>query len=297
MENQEFYEQVPFDDSLFPIKVTPLLTVNACPDGKEPSLQHIGHWHEHLEILYIKKGGSWFRFGPHQYQTQDEDILVVNPSEVHHHSEGPHTTYYRFMIINPQIYDGFGQDICRLKYWNPLSDGSCSFHNRIHSPCVRQMVMNIFDEYDRQQPGYEIAMRGQMLMLLAALFREELRDDVSNRQQRQFMRLAERMKEALLYVEEHYAQDIHTELLAQLCGWNLSYFCRQFKKVMGVTAAQYINEYRISKAEALLKNSALPITDIAFAVGFSDSSYFSRCFKALRGVTPQSIRRQAMDTL
>jgi AraC-like DNA-binding protein len=63
-----------------------------------------------------------------------------------------------------------------------------------------------------------------------------------------------------------------------------------FRKEMGLTPVIYLNRYRINKARQLLVESNQSITEIALAVGFSDSGYFSRLFRREVGIPPESYR-------
>ena len=62
---------------------------------------------------------------------------------------------------------------------------------------------------------------------------------------------------------------------------------------MGMPPMQYVNSYRIEKAQTLLKNTDRSITDIALAVGFDDASYFARIFKKQTGMTPREYKNQS----
>jgi AraC-like DNA-binding protein len=63
-------------------------------------------------------------------------------------------------------------------------------------------------------------------------------------------------------------------------------FSREFKKTFGKTFRDYLIDYRLKEACRLLENPAATITDVTYAVGFNDPSYFSRVFKQRFGVTP-----------
>ena len=62
-----------------------------------------------------------------------------------------------------------------------------------------------------------------------------------------------------------------------------------------MTAAEYITAYRLSKAEELLLGTGLSVTAVAEKSGFEDVSYFSRCFKRSRGISPLRFRRQELN--
>lgn len=76
---------------------------------------------------------------------------------------------------------------------------------------------------------------------------------------------------------------------AQL-GMSPEHLSRVFRKVMKKTFIDYITEIRISKAQELLHNTDLPITDIAFELGYHSHSYFTNLFHRITGITPRQFR-------
>ena len=74
---------------------------------------------------------------------------------------------------------------------------------------------------------------------------------------------------------------------AALAGMTPEAFCRYFKRVSGRT---FVNEVRVGRACRLLIESAMPITDIAYTVGFGSVANFNRQFRRMKGVTPRAYR-------
>ena len=76
--------------------------------------------------------------------------------------------------------------------------------------------------------------------------------------------------------------------MAGLVFVSQSTLIRRAKSMIGKTPVEILNEYRLNKANALLKNSrdGMTIADIAFEVGFSDPAYFTRKYKEFFGFTP-----------
>lgn len=69
-------------------------------------------------------------------------------------------------------------------------------------------------------------------------------------------------------------------------------FARLMKRLFGVTPSQYISKTRIKKAAALLRDSAVSISEIALDCGFSDHSAFTRAFRSIMGLTPSRYREE-----
>jgi YesN/AraC family two-component response regulator len=96
---------------------------------------------------------------------------------------------------------------------------------------------------------------------------------------------------AMAYLHEHYAEPLSRDDLARHVGFSDDYLTYCFRKELGMTPITYLNRYRISQAKVLLKESDRSITEIALAVGFSDSGYFSRVFRREVDLTPEAYRR------
>ncbi|MCB0565757.1 MAG: helix-turn-helix transcriptional regulator [Phaeodactylibacter sp.] len=93
-------------------------------------------------------------------------------------------------------------------------------------------------------------------------------------------------------VETHLgSQDFSIPDLCSEMGLSRSQIHRKLKKLTGVSTSAYIRSIRMQKAIELLLDSTLPISEIAFKVGFRDPSYFTRLFTKMYGVPPGEYRK------
>ena len=97
------------------------------------------------------------------------------------------------------------------------------------------------------------------------------------------------------YLAKNVSAQITSRDAARELYMNQSYFCRLFKKTFGCTFEKYVLIYRLEKARLLLANTALPVTEIAFSLGFCNCSYFGKVFKERFNVTPTSHRRSTTN--
>lgn len=88
-----------------------------------------------------------------------------------------------------------------------------------------------------------------------------------------------RIAKAVRYIHKHIAEEIELEKLAELSCLSKDHFIRLFKKGMGTTPLQYVNQKKIEKAQLLLLTEELAVKEIAFRLAFEDYSYFNRLFK------------------
>ncbi len=96
---------------------------------------------------------------------------------------------------------------------------------------------------------------------------------------------------ALKYISKNYSEDLNIETISNQVGYSEYYFAKIFKKQMGVTVHQYLNEYRINKAKDLLAYSKLSINSIATQVGFKTTLTFIRNFEKIVRMTPSEYRK------
>jgi len=91
-------------------------------------------------------------------------------------------------------------------------------------------------------------------------------------------------------IELHLFSNLKLEQLAKISNLSLSSFKREFKKEFNDSPTNYINNKRLEKAKELLTVSDLPISEIAYEIGFQDSLYFTRLFKKKIGLPPTAYR-------
>ncbi len=99
------------------------------------------------------------------------------------------------------------------------------------------------------------------------------------------------VRQAMAYLHEHYADPISREDLANHLGMSSDYLSACFRVEVGMAPIAYLNRYRVNQAKGLLRGSEKSITEIALAVGFSNSNYFGRVFRRQVGVPPEVYRR------
>ncbi|WP_181909606.1 helix-turn-helix domain-containing protein [Paenibacillus taihuensis] len=97
----------------------------------------------------------------------------------------------------------------------------------------------------------------------------------------------------LRYMEEHFSEELSLDIIASKLNITSGYLSTYFKEMMGANFVDYVNEFRIKQAWALLLQSELKIQDVALKSGYNTLSSFNRTFKKFTGVTPTEYRRNA----
>ena len=99
------------------------------------------------------------------------------------------------------------------------------------------------------------------------------------------------MRRATELLEAHLDGDIALQQVAEACELSVSHFARAFKQTFRTPPYRWLIERRVDRARDLMKNSRLPLADIAARCGFADQSALNRSFKRIHGVTPGIWRR------
>ncbi|CAM3549718.1 response regulator transcription factor [Saccharibacillus brassicae] len=100
------------------------------------------------------------------------------------------------------------------------------------------------------------------------------------------------MKKLLAYIDEHYAEPLSLTGLGRYFHFNPSYLSSYFATHNKEGFSEYLNKIRVSRAEELLREGEISISEISGRVGYSDPGYFTKVFKKQTGLSPSQYRRQ-----
>jgi AraC-like DNA-binding protein len=97
------------------------------------------------------------------------------------------------------------------------------------------------------------------------------------------------------YIDAKYREDISLDSLAARFATNRTTLNRKFNESYGMSAMAYVNSVRIAVGASLLRNTMLPVAEVASRAGFSDVSYFARAFKKRYSAAPIEFRKLYPD--
>lgn len=253
------------------------------------------HWHDEMEIIYIKKGNGTITVDFTQHTVSAGDIALILPGQLHSIGQfESESMEYENIIFHPNMLISKKTDTCNTDYLVPLLSGNVSLpllytpdspHYAEISACI-----DANDEICKTYPsGYQLFIKGQLFLLFYILFHKCSTKEPSGKDRSKSL---EKMKLILKYVENNYMEKITIEDIANEVGLSQSHFMKYFKNTMGTSFVDYLNEYRLTMASRLLISSDSSILAIASEVGFENLSYFNRIFKKRFGQTPREYRRR-----
>lgn len=253
------------------------------------------HYHEYIELLWGLEGETEVLVSGELRRFQKGELMILNSKEPHAlRSVSPQCRYGVVKFLPQLIYSG-EESVFELKYLLPFLFSQVR-HPRVLPqedplcPKVAEHMGQILSLWAKREYGYELAIRGNILILFSSLLRSWhaqgiLPDSLSLVPTETLSRITK----AIDYASKHLAE-VNEHTLARQAGFSAAYFSRCFRKVMNMNCATYLTLLRLNQAEKLLVTESLSVTEIAQAVGYSTSSHFSAQFKKHRNCTPSAFR-------
>jgi len=101
----------------------------------------------------------------------------------------------------------------------------------------------------------------------------------------------ERARAAMQHMDAHAAHEMSLDDLARAADLSPFHLLRVFRQAIGITPHQYLMRVRLQRAIALLRDTQLPVIDVAYASGWADLSNFNRAFRREMRCSPRELRR------
>lgn len=250
------------------------------------------HWHEQIEFLYFIEGSAVIECDSCPICVSPGDLVIVNSNELHSARYCKKNLSYYCIIIDPSLYRSSFPDACEIKYISPIASNLILFENKISKDgAVSQCINDIIEEYECKKVGYELAVKASVFRLLVILLRNHVKRVLTQKEYNSRLSNLKRFENVMKYIEDNYTEKITIKELSRIAGLSVFHFCHLFKNLTGKSAGEFINSFRIDKAEELLKSTGLNITEVALASGFNDANYFSKQFKKYKMVPPSMIKK------
>lgn len=254
------------------------------------------HCHDCLEINYITQGSGHYIIEDKSYPISEGDVFLINNAE-HHMAVHDGTLTMMVFIFTPNFV---WENPAEYNYLEPFFSQNASFSNRIstnHSyyhECSA-LFRQIIAEYHQQTAGWQLIIKALLLLFLGYLNRQCLLNDTTEISSSHRINSYDKLRPVIEYIHDHFQERITLEQLAKEAHMNKSYLSAYFSNAMKLHIVEYIEQVRISNAKLLLKTTSLPITEIAYASGFNNLSYFNRIFKRITRTTPLKYRANSKN--
>lgn len=237
------------------------------------------HYHQEYEIYFLTDGSCRYFIDKKTYSLSCGDFVVIPPGIIHKVLyEVP--AYGRLLIHCSADYipDSVLPHIDELVYFSP-------------PPALLEQIHNLYRQiryaYENQGEFSSDTIRCCVasLMLLMVKNRTALTDSHTG---------SSFVEKAVRYIRAHYNSRPTLQETAHHCAVSPEHLSRMFRKETGFGFSEYLNLYRLKKAESILKSGNAPsISQVAMQCGFNDSNYFSNSFKKMYGISPSDLKKQS----
>lgn len=253
------------------------------------------HWHDEFEIVIVTKGIVHVRIAGTLFTLSAGEGYFANSGILHAGDLKTKTGHQHALVFSPKIISR-GEDLIWQSCVAPVFKNPRLPYVRL-SPSepwkkeILQLADKAWDQGAYDKENYPLQVRhclSQAFSLLAA-HRDIVEGELLYASK--YQRDEVRMKKMLLFIEKNYAEEISMDAIAQSAEISISTCLRLFKRALGTTPVGYLIGCRLQKAaEELKRMDGKSIAEIAYSCGFSDASYFNRCFRKTYAMTPTEYR-------
>ena len=254
-----------------------------------PDFRAVSHWHDDLEFILILEGQMSYDVNGQKISLQTGEGIFVNSRCFHYgYSDAHAECLFLCILLSPQL----------------LSSNTYFVQN-----CLNPLIQNTHFPYQKLSPA--IQWQNAILRDLEALYEENLENIqpfvILEKSAHIFRLLSENMNffpdydknaEDILaltamigYVQKNYPNKILLKDISSAGNCCKTKCTSLFQKYLSTSPMLYLNRYRLEKSIFLLRNTALSITEVAYACGFSNTSYFCELFHKYYHITPRQCRR------
>ena len=245
------------------------------------------HFHDFHKVLIFQKGDVSYQVEGRSYELRPNDIVFVPAGEVHRPILHNNSTYERIIIyISQDFLDKYREENADLSLCLRHAHDNHSHVLRVpafESSLLGQVVRQLVQSFQSDEFANELYHHILFLEFMIQLNRAALRNGVeyiptssSN----------QKIISVLNYLNEHLADDISIEKLADTFYINRYYLMHTFKEETGYSIGNYLSTKRLLLARDLIAGG-VPITTACYECGFKNYSTFSRAFHKLFGHTPR----------
>ncbi len=267
------------------------------------SSMHASHSHSQCELYYLISGMCTMLVGQTNYLLTPGMILIIPPNVPHKTTYSPDTTSERLTVeFAPEYISDIAEEfgniwMDRFFYNSPiyLPQDSRSHIEHMFAALTEDKQPTISSTaedsiWTQQKDIFSDCIRKLHFQeIIIELLRHNTRADYVTEEGIPISDIA--VAEALRYIDANYNEPLTLEGVADMYKLNPSYFSSKFKAVNGIGFKEYHSNVRIIRAEKLLLETDMSITEIAMKCGYETSNYFGDAFRRINNCSPSQFRK------
>lgn len=244
-------------------------------DGPAPTVHD--HYHDNFEVYYLQKGTCWYFIGGKSYRLSAGDIALIPAGVIHKTSYDEPTSSRTVLNCDASFLPS---SVRELLHHTP-------YFSRTEETADK--VDTIFAQIRKEWEQPDAYSGDAIRTLVAELFLLIAREHGKAHPEKPESPIVEK---AAAYIRKHYMREVTLQAVAEECFVSREHLSRIFKKETGFGFNEYLNIYRMQKANAILAaDPKAKVSQVAIQCGFNDSNYFSKQYKRMYGIAPTKSKR------
>jgi AraC-like DNA-binding protein len=250
------------------------------------------HWHEEIEIAYVKDGSLKLQIPTKSFHLEKGDCIVIK-SNILHYAITASYCELQSLVFSPMLITGNKDSVFAKKFMIPLI--SCnSFDGYLlrtggDNEKATDNFISAFESLAQNVFGFEFIVREKLSNLCFFLyqqFEQELSTGDMGLNQDSI-----RIRKMVDYIHNNFSEDLTLVDIAKMADIGERECLRCFQRTIQLSPIQYLLKYRIMQgADFLLKNPSNSISEISSLCGLDSASNFSKMFKRFYNCTPREYR-------
>lgn len=258
------------------------------------SVRH--HWHSEMEIDFVKNGNAVFNIGDEKVEVREGNAIIINSNRIH--SVEPldsNQCMVLSVLFSPDYIFGGDSSFITTKYREPVRNNYDFPYELIERGKISHKkgldcITQILNDNLHKSYGYELITKSNLCKLWIWLL--EIRNRDRQKKSQALIIDEDRVKQGILYIHQHFSENITLDDLAYAVSLSKSECCRCFKRAVDFKPFDYVLKYRIYMSAMMMQRGeyATSVNGLAQAAGFNNASYFNKIFKTYLGMTPTKYR-------
>ena len=255
----------------------------------------LAHWHNSFELIEVVEGKFYCNVDGSEFLINKGNICIINRGRLHHIYTEDHNAFKcrkKTIIFNPDYFIK-DQNIYE-KYILPLLEKDAFAHIQFNIKKgigldINTLMKEIEALEDEKPIGYELEEYSLIYKVIRYLY-------LAYQSSKQSIHTAydanvQIQRNMTSFIHEHFGSKIGLEDIAEAGQVSKSTCIRLFHKYTGKSPIDFLNNYRLQMSAEKLVTTSEQITEIAYACGFGQPSYFNRLFLKEYNMTPNQYRK------
>ena len=254
------------------------------------------HWHDELEIIYVKSGFLTVSISGESYIGKPGDAFVVSPGNLHlMGSDTGAVDYYTFLFPLKNL-SFRADDLLEDKLLEPLNSGHLMVIPRIND-AAKELCEQLIEVHasKNDENGSQLTAQIKTKIILLQFILEMWERGFITENDTNGRNTVE--KEMVSYIQQNYTGKISLKEFGKQFHFSEKYISRYFKEHFHITLSQYVTYLRLEHAKQLLQDTDIPVTEVAMQSGYQNVSYFIRSFKKTYEISPLKYRNTMLNEI